>query len=148
MNIILKQDVKNLGKVGDMVRVKKGYARNFLLPRNLAEEATVKRVKEMTHLKKMAEIKKKKMLEKRKELLRQLSELTVTIKATSGETEKLFGAVTNFDIATVLVGMGHSVDRRDILLENPIKKLGQYKAKVHLGEGLETEIKISIEPKS
>ncbi len=148
MNVILKQDIKNLGKVGDMVRVKRGYARNFLLPRNLAEEATEKRKKEIGHLKKMAEIKKKKMLEKRKELLQTLSELTVKITAASGETEKLFGAVTNFDIAEALEKLGYSVDRRDILLEDPIKKLGQYTAKIHLGQDLETEIKISVEPKA
>ncbi len=145
MRVILKSDVKNVGKVGEIVKVKDGFARNFLFPRKLAQEATDRKVKEMNHLLQMAEARKKKALAERKELLEKLAQLTVTIKATAGETDKLFGAVTNVDIANALEKESYSVDRRDIHLEEPIKILGQHKAAVRLGDGLETELKISVE---
>ena len=145
MRVVLKTDVKNVGKVGEIVKVKDGFARNYLFPRNLAQEATDKKVKEMNHLMKMAEVKKKKIVEERKEVLKKLSEATVTIKAQAGESDKLFGAVTNTDIAEALENEGFEIDRRDIILDEPIKMLGQHKAKISLGEGLETEVTVSVE---
>ena len=145
MKVILKKDVKDLGKVGDLVDVANGYARNFLFPRMLAAEATEKRVKEMKHLQSMAEAKKKKVQLERKELLDKLNGVSASFKMPAGETDKLFGSVTNIDISNALEKQGFSIDRRDIHLEEPIKMLGQHKALVKLGEGLETEITVSIE---
>jgi large subunit ribosomal protein L9 len=145
MKVILQKDVKNLGKVGDLVAVKDGYARNFLFPRRLAMEATETRVKEFAHLKKLAEIAKKKANAERQAVVAKLQGLSLVIKATAGETDKLFGAITNNDISNELEKHGHSIDRRDIYLEEPIKVLGQHKAIVKLGEGLEAEIAVSIE---
>ncbi|MCB0393135.1 MAG: 50S ribosomal protein L9 [Bdellovibrionales bacterium] len=145
MKVVLKTDVKNLGKVGEVVRVKDGFARNFLFPRNLAQEATEKRVKELAHLMKMAEAQKKKALLIRKEVLDKVAGVTVTLKVAAGENDKLFGAVTNVDLAASLENEGISIDRRDIHLDEPIKILGQHKAIVKFGEGLETELKISVE---
>jgi large subunit ribosomal protein L9 len=144
MKVILTKDVKDLGKVGDLVNVTNGYARNFLFPRSLALEATEKKVKEYSHLKKVAEIKKKKALAERKQLLEKLAGLTVSFKMTAGEHDKLFGSVTNFDISQELYRQGYAVDRRDITVE-PIKVLGQHKATVKFGDGLEAEITLSVE---
>jgi large subunit ribosomal protein L9 len=145
MKVILKNDVKNLGKVGDLVSVAEGYARNFLFPRQLAIQATEKRQKEMAHLTKMAEAKKKKAHAQKKEQVSKLSGITLSFKRAAGDTDKLFGTVTNSEIAQALNQQSFEVDRRDVHIEEPIKLLGQHKAVVKLGEGLSAEIKISVE---
>ena len=145
MKVILQKDVKNLGKVGDLVSVSTGFARNYLFPRSLAAEATEKRVHEFEHLKKVAEAKKKKAVGERQELIKKLSGVTVNFKAPAGDTDKLFGTVTNVDISNELEKHGYSIDRRDILLEEPIKMLGQHKATIRLGEGIETSVLVSVE---
>ena len=145
MKVILQKDVKDLGKVGELVTVSEGFARNFLFPRKLASEATEKRVKEYEHLKRVAETKKKKALAERQELLNKINGTTVTFKLAAGETDKLFGTVTTTDISKELQKAGFSVDRRDIVLEEPIKILGQHKAVVRYAEGLEAKIQISVE---
>lgn len=145
MKVILTQDVKDVGKVGDLVNVSEGFARNFLFPRKLAAEATEKRVKEWNHLKSVAEAKKKKALAERKALLGKINGTTLKFKMAAGETDKLFGTVTTNEISKELQKVGFSVDRRDIHLEEPIKVLGQHKAQVRYGEGLEASITISVE---
>lgn len=145
MKVILQKDVKDVGRVGELVNVSEGFARNFLFPRKLAAEATEKRVKEYEHLKRVAETKKKKALAERQELLKKINGTTVTFKMAAGETDKLFGTVTTTDISKELQKLGHSVDRRDIHLTEPIKLLGQHKAVVHYGEGLEANIQIAVE---
>ena len=146
MKVILQKDVKDLGKVGDLVNVKQGYARNFLFPRKLALVATEKKVTEWNHLKKMAEIKKKKALSGRKEVINKMQGLTLNFKLeAAADSEKLFGSVTTMDISKQLDANGYSVDRRDIHLEEPIKQLGQHKAFVRMGEGLEAELTIVVE---
>ena len=145
MKVILNSDVKNLGKVGELVNVAPGYARNFLFPRQLAAEATEKRVKEFEHLKKVAELKKKKAVAERQELIKKMTGLTVVLKMTAGETDKLFGSVTTTDISNELEKMGYSIDRRDIHIADAIKMLGSHKAAIRLGEGIETELAVSVE---
>jgi large subunit ribosomal protein L9 len=145
MKVILQKDVKDVGRVGELVNVSEGFARNFLFPRKLAAEATEKRVKEYEHLKRVAETKKKKALAERQELLNKINGTTVTFKLAAGETDKLFGTVTTTDISKELQKAGFSVDRRDIVLEEPIKILGQHKAVVRYSEGLEAKIQISVE---
>ncbi len=148
MKVILQEDVRNLGKVGDVVKVADGFGRNFLLPRRLAVEATEKRVKEWTHLNRVADQKKKKAVGVRKEVLEKVAKETVNFKVETAEGgDKLFGAVTSADIAEQLAKMGYNIDRKEIVLEAPLKVLGQHKAKVKLGDGLETDIKISVERK-
>jgi len=145
MKVILQRDVKNLGKVGDLCNVSNGFARNYLFPRRMAQEATEKRVKEFAHLKKVAEVKKKKAVAERQDLIKKIQGISLTIKATAGETDKLFGAVTNNDISNELEKHGYSIDRRDIVLDEPIKMLGQHKAIIRLGEGLEAELSVAVE---
>ena len=145
MKVILNKDVKNLGKVGELVNVAPGYARNFLFPRLLATEATEKRMHEFEHLKKVAEFKKKKAIAERKELSKKLSGTAVHLKMAAGEADKLFGAVTTHDISNELEKAGFSIDRRDIHLEEAIKVLGSHKAIIKLGDGVEAEIAIVVE---
>jgi large subunit ribosomal protein L9 len=144
MKVILNKDVKNLGKVGELVNVATGFARNFLFPRRMAVEATEKRVKEFAHLKKVAETKKKKAVAERQELITKLQGVNIVVKVAAGEQDKLFGTVTNADISNELEKAGFSIDRRDIHVE-PIKMLGQHKAIVKLGEGQEAELTVSVE---
>ena len=146
MKVILQQDVKDLGKVGELVSVKQGYARNFLFPRKLAVVATEANEVEWAHLTKMAEIKKKKALAGRKEVISKLQGLTLTFKLeTAAESEKLFGSVTSHDISKKLEAQGYQVDRRDIVLEESIRQLGQHQATVKLGDGLEAELTVVVE---
>ncbi len=145
MKVILQKDVKNLGKVGDLVNVAVGFARNFLFPRKLASEATEKRVHEFEHLKKVAEIKKKKAVGERAEVVKKLSGVSLVFKSEAGDSDKLFGSITNVDISNELEKHGFSIDRRDIHIEEAIKMLGQHKATVKLGDGLEANLKISVE---
>ncbi len=146
MKVILEKDVKNLGRVGDLVNVKDGYARNFLFPRLLAIEATESRVKEFNHLKMVAEAKKKKAVAERQELAQKISGVTVVFKMTAGDGDKIFGSITSLDVSNMLEKHGFSVDRRDIHIE-PIRMLGQHKATVKLGEGAEATLQVLVERK-
>ena len=145
MRVILQQDVKNVGKIGDLVNVANGYARNYLFPQKLAVEATERRQAEWDHLQKVAEIKRKKAEAKRREMIDQMAGMTLTFQKESNDGEKIFGSVTNNDIADALETKGFIVDKRDVELEEPLKHLGQYKAGVKLGEGLQADIQIVIE---
>lgn len=145
MKVILQKDVKDLGKVGELVNVANGYARNFLFPRKMAVEATEKREKEYKHLQKVAEVKKKKAVAERKQVIEKLSGLTLTFKREAGETEKIFGSVTTLDLSNELEKQGHMIDKRDIEIEDAIKMLGQHKAMVNLGEGLSAELTVVVE---
>lgn len=145
MKVILQKDVKDLGKIGDLVSVKNGFARNFLFPRRLAIEATEKREKEWAHLRQVAEIKKKKAKVERQEMINKVQGVSIIFKRSAGETEKLFGSVTSLDISNELSGLGFEVDKKDIFLEEAIRVLGQHKAKIKLGDGLEAEISVAVE---
>lgn len=145
MKVILQKDVKDLGKIGDLVNVSSGFARNLLFPRKLAVEATEKRVNEYNHLKRVAESKKKKALAERQAFLEKINGKTVTFKMNAGENEKLFGTVTTSDISKELDKMGFSVDRKDIHVEEQIKVLGTHKAVIKYSEGLEATIQIAVE---
>lgn len=146
MKVILQKDVKDLGKVGDLVNVSAGYARNFLFPRSLAVTATETREDEWNHLKKVSEGKKKKAMAGRQEIIAKLQGQTLNFKLeAAADSEKLFGSVTTMDISKQLETNGFSIDRRDIHLEEPIKILGQHKAAIRMGDGLEAEITIVVE---
>lgn len=145
MKVILQKDVKDLGKVGDLLNVKEGYARNFLFPRKMAVAATESKVHEYEHLKRVAEVKKKKAVAERQVVIQKIQGITVTFKMPVGENEKLFGSVTSADISKELEKHGHSIDRRDITLEETIKVLGNHKALIKLGEGLQAHLQVVVE---
>lgn len=149
MKVILQQDVKNVGKVGQLIDVAAGFARNFLFPKKLALLATEKKVSEWAHLQKVAEAKKKKAKVARQEVIAKLKDVTLNFSMESAsDSQKIFGSITNTDISNKLEAAGFSVDKRDILLEEPIRELGQHKATVKLGEGLEAEITIAVDKKN
>lgn len=145
MKVILSQDVPSLGRIGDLVKVADGYARNFLIPRRLALLATPKREKEMKHLQAVAEAKKKKAVAAGQKTAEKIKALTVTLQAQVGEGDRLFGSVTNKDIAAELNKMGYKFDRRDIVIEEPIKMLGQYRVKLKVVTGVEADLKVVVE---
>lgn len=145
MKVILQKDVKDLGKVGDLVKVKEGFARNFLLPRKLALEATESKENEWNHLKRVADAKKKKAVAERQAVLAKINGVSLNFKVSAGETEKIFGSITTTDISKQLENKGFSVDRRDIHLEEPIKVLGNHKAVIKMGEGQEAAIQLVVE---
>lgn len=150
MKVILQEDVKNVGKVGQLIDVATGFARNFLFPKKLAVLATEKKVSEWNHLQKVATAKKKKVVAVRQELVNKLKDVTLKfqMETSSGDSDKIFGSITNMDISDRLEKEGYSVDKRDILLEEPIRTLGQHKALVKLGEGLEAEVTIAVDKKA
>lgn len=145
MKVILKQDVKDLGKVGELINVASGYARNYLFPRKLAAEATEKRVKEFEHWKRVSESRQKKAMADRKAMLDKVAGLQLVFQLNAGEDDKLFGSVTNKDISDELEKQGYSIDKRDIELTEVIKVLGQHKALIKMGEGLEQEVVVTVE---
>lgn len=145
MKVILQTDVKDVGKVGDLVNVAPGFARNFLFPRKLAQEATEKRMTEWEHLKRVADTKKKKAVAERQELLKKVNGVSLSFKVSAGETDKLFGSITTADISRELEAKGFSVDRRDIFLDEQIKVLGNHKASIRMGEGQEASVQIVVE---
>lgn len=145
MKVILQKDVKNVGKIGELVNVASGYARNYLLPRFLAAEATEKRMAEFEHNKRVAEAKLKKARAEREAVISKLKGVSVVMKVTAGESDKLFGSVTNNDISNELEKLGFSIDRRDIHIDDVIRVLGSHKAIVKLGDGLECEISVVVE---
>lgn len=147
MKVVLQKDVKDLGKVGEILNVKEGFARNFLFPKKVAVPATEKKVKEFEHLKRVAELKKAKAVDTRKILITKLNGLVLEFKVQASETEKLFGSITNIDLSKELSKKGFEVDKNDIIIEEAIKVLGQHKASIEFGDdaSLKTEITVSVE---
>lgn len=144
MKVILNENVDYVGKLGDIVEVKAGFARNYLLPRQLALQPT----KHNVDLLKFKKIKAAKKLELEKlsavELKKKLEELTITIKKKAGETDTLFGSVTAMEIESKLAELGISIERKKFHMEEPIKKLGNYVCKIRLVEDIEADLKIEV----
>ncbi|MBP1672120.1 MAG: ribosomal protein [Bacteroidetes bacterium] len=143
MKVILSEDVKNLGIMGDVVNVSDGYARNFLFPKKFAVEANTKNLKEFEHNKKIITERAAKIKESFKSVAEKLSSVTLTIKAKTGEDDKLFGSVTNMNVAEALALEGFDIDKKKIVME-PIKKLGEYSATIKLHTDLSSEVKINV----
>lgn len=144
MQVILKEDVKNLGKAGEVVTVKDGYGRNFLLPRGLAIDATLKNIRQLEHQKKMILQRAKKLANDAQSLADRLASVAVTIFAKAGEEDRLFGSVTSADISEALKQQGFEIDKKKIILEEPIKRLGEHTAKVKLHPEISVELKVVV----
>ncbi len=144
MNVILKEDVKNLGKMGEFVSVKEGYARNFLLPRGLAVEANDKNVKEFEHTKRQIIERAGKIKTDAETIAARVSGKTVTIAAKAGEEDKLFGSVTAMDIAEALKKDGIEVDRKKIHLDDAIRRLGTYTVSIKVHPEVSAELNIQV----
>ncbi|GIV29263.1 MAG: 50S ribosomal protein L9 [Bacteroidia bacterium] len=145
MEIILQQDVPNLGYKHDVVNVKPGYARNFLIPKGLAIEATESAKKMNAEIVKQKQHKEEKIRKEAQENAAKLSALVLKIATKAGENGKIFGSITNIQIAQALQEQGFSVDRKSIVMaEEHIKTLGTYKAKVKLYKDIVTEIAFEV----
>jgi len=128
MKVLLQTDVESVGKAGQIVNVKDGFARNYLIPRKLAVIADERNVRVFEHLKRQTEQKIRKTRKQAEILKEKIESLTLTIPCKVGEEGKLFGSVTNIQIAEALKKEGINVDRKKIVLENPLKVLGDYEA--------------------
>jgi large subunit ribosomal protein L9 len=146
MEVILREDVQSLGKAGAVVRVKPGYARNFLLPRGLAYEATEGNKKRIAAEGRARDARREEDRAKAAESARSLEALSLTIPAKAGEGERLFGSVTSQDIAAALERAGQAVDKRRIELEHPIKSLGDHQVPVRLHPDVQAMLRITVVP--
>ena len=144
MQVILREDVDKLGKIGDLVKVKDGYARNFLVPSKKAIEATPKNVKSMEHAKKMVSDRIRTLKKTASADADRIKSLAITIKAKVGEEGKLFGSVTTMDIADAMQAQGVAIDKRKIMLEEPIKRTGDYTVPVKLHTDVVADLKVSV----
>ena len=144
MNIILTENVEKLGTIGQMVNVKPGYARNFLIPGGMAVEANPRNVKELEHRKRQLERKLQKLTQGAELLKKQIESLTCSFAHRAGEDGKLFGSVTSMEIGAKLVEAGIEVDRKKIVLNEPIKALGDYQVPVKLPAGVVASIKVIV----
>lgn len=144
MKVILTQTIDRLGKVGDIVNVKDGYARNYLFPKNAAKEATPGNMKTLDSLKKKQAAEDAEKLALAKALADKIAALSITVRAKAGEEEKLFGTVTTEMISMALGNEKILVDKKDIVLDEPIKKLGVYQVGVKVHPEVKASLKVWI----
>jgi large subunit ribosomal protein L9 len=144
VQVILSEDVPNLGRPGDVVKVRAGYARNYLLPRRLAVEANSKNLRAFEHQKGLAMLRREANKGMAVKLKQQLEALALTISANAGEEGKLFGSVTNIDIERALRERGFDIERRKIMLAEPIKQLGEFTVPVRLDPEVEAGVKLTV----
>jgi large subunit ribosomal protein L9 len=147
LQAILLKEVEGLGEAGTVVTVARGYMRNFLLPRGMAEEATPARIAEVRRREESRRAAEAKAAEQSRELSELLGRTILTLKAKAGDDGRLFGSITAADVATAIEeARGVKVDRRHITVEPPIRAVGTYAVPVDLGPGLETEVKTIVSP--
>ncbi len=145
MEMILTENVDGLGNIGEMVNVKPGYARNYLLPRHFAVEANPRNVKEFEHQKRQA-LRKLEMRTKEAELIkRKIEAIACVVSHRASEDGKLFGSVTNMEIAEKLLAAGVEIDRKKIVLAEPIKSLGLHEVPIKLDAGVVATLKVTVE---
>jgi len=146
MKVILKQDVKELGKKDTLVDVSDGYARNFLMPRKLCVEANASNMNDMKNKQQSEAAKKQKELDQAKALAAKLNDQKLVIKAKSGESGKLFGAISNKDIAEeIKATLNLIIDKKKIILDEPIKALGRFEIEARIYHGVIAKFNVSIE---
>lgn len=144
MQVILREELPNLGTIGDVVKVKPGYARNYLLPRGLAVEASVRNLRELEHQKRIIADKRLREQKSAAAVAEKLTGVKLTFEVRAGEDGKLFGSVTNQDIHRQLEQKGFAIERRRILLEDPIKNLGTHDVLVHLGPDTKATVTVEV----
>lgn len=145
MKVILKQDVKNLGRKGDTVEVAEGYARNYLLPRGLVVEASAGAMRSLEQAKRVEMQKEERAVREAQALREKLHEKTVTVKARVGEGGKLFGSVTAKDVADACsAAIGKPFDKKSVELKEPIKALGQHAVTLHLGHQVTAVVNVHV----
>jgi len=146
MEIILTEDVPNLGSAGDIVRVRNGYGRNYLLPRGKALLATSGRVKQLEHQRRIIAERQRKEVAAQQEVARELAKASLVFDVQVGEEGKLFGSVTNADIAARLAEQGFEIERRRIELPNPIKQVGDHMVGIRLHREVVVQLVARVVP--
>lgn len=144
MRVILKADVESLGKMGDLVKVSDGYARNYLIPKGFAAEASSKNIKTLEHEKAIITRKAEKEKKNAEAMLEKFAGLSVTISRRVGEQDKLFGSVTSKDVEKALADQGIEVNRKDIVMDDAIKALGDYSVKIKLYPGIAAQVALKV----
>jgi len=144
MEVILKEDIPNLGKMGEVVRVRDGYARNYLLPHGLVLMANKKNLKTFEHQKRILAEQGGRALSQAQGLGEKLAQLSLTIPVRVGEEGKLFGSVTSIDIEKALREKGFEIERRKIQLPEPMKSLGDFEVPIRLAADVTTTVKVSV----
>jgi large subunit ribosomal protein L9 len=146
MKVLLLKDVKNIGKKGQVVEVKDGYARNFVLPGGLGVEATGGALKQAENLQAADARKKEKDHEEAEAQAVKLREVTVVLRHKAGEEGRLFGSVTNQEVAEGLSALGYPIEKKKVILEEPIRHTGRFMVKVKLHNHVTVEVAVSVEP--
>lgn len=146
MKIILKEEIDTLGNIGDIIHVANGYARNYLIPRDLAVEANPKNIKQFEHIKRIIEVKAEKVKKEKQSLADKLSSVKLSFKAKAGEDGKLFGSITNMDVQKELSEQGIDIDRKKIVIDEPIKRTGEYGIKIKLHSDIVAEVQAEVLP--
>jgi len=144
MKVILQENMENLGHIGDVVKVAPGYARNYLIPKGFAMLANEKNTKALDHAKRQLEYKKNKMLELAKGIVAKIEGLVLNLVHAAGEEGKLFGAVTNMELAEQLKAHGLEIDRKKIVLADPIKQVGEYSVLVKVQPDVTANLKVIV----
>jgi large subunit ribosomal protein L9 len=144
MKVILKEDIKHVGKMGQILDVADGYARNYLIPKGLVAEASKKNIKFLEHEKRIIQEKAKKIKDSAQDVASKISSTIISIKAKTGEEGKLFGSITTMDIAEALQKEGIEIDKKKISLEEPIKRLGSYTVNIKLHPDVSTPLNIQV----
>lgn len=144
MQVILREDIAHLGRTGDIVEVKPGYGRNYLIPRGLAAVATAGNIDQIEHQKRVIAQREAKLLRSAQAIKAKLEGLSLNIAMRVGEDDKLYGSVTNKDIAEALAGRDIQIDRKKIQIDEPIRSLGVHPVKVALGRELAAELKVWV----
>ena len=144
MDVILTENVKNLGTIGEVVKVKPGYGRNYLVPQGLVVEASEAKLKEVEHHKRQLNRKAEKLSQEAADVKARIEAVECTFVHKASEEGKLFGSVTSIEIAGSLAAQGIEIDRRKILLEQPIKELGEHSIDIKLNAGVNAIVKINV----
>ncbi|MDY0301292.1 MAG: 50S ribosomal protein L9 [Trichlorobacter sp.] len=144
MKVILQENIDNLGQIGDIVKVAPGYARNYLLPKGFAIAATEKNAKALEHAKRQLAYKKNKAIESAKNMAEKLSAVIVNLTVNAGEDGKLFGSVTNMDIADFLKNAGFEIDRKKIIMPEAIKQIGEHSVSLKVHPEVSATIKVVV----
>lgn len=146
MEVILRTEVPNLGRSGEIVKVRPGFARNYLIPHGLAVVADRRNKRLLEHEQRIAAAKFEREKRASESLAQRLTQMRVVLRVRAGEEGRLFGSVTNLDIERALAEQGVKIERRRIRLEDPIKTLGEFTVPIHLPAGLVSHLTVVVEP--
>lgn len=144
MEVILKDDVPNLGEMGDIVEVADGYGRNYLIPEGLATQATSGKKAQIRHKQKQIELEKEEQREAAREVLEELDGISVSVPSRVAESDRLYGSVSARDVAEVLRDEGFDIEHKDVLMDEPFRELGIYRVPVKLASGINAHVRVWV----